>query len=226
MSQYFLPHHVHFCVSSDSAVFLDIAQDKYFGLPPAETKALRSMIDAVGPPVAESEAVASVLACQRLLTQDPEAGRELIPTTVPAPRTLLVDVDSGCRRPIRTRDVVQLVAAYCSARFSLNARSLEYAVRRISVRKSRHGTRCSLDESRELMRVFDYLRPLLYAKRQECLLDSIVLVEFFARYGLFPTLIFGVTSRPFEAHAWVQFGDVVFNDRPARVSRFQPILAV
>jgi hypothetical protein len=73
---------------------------------------------------------------------------------------------------------------------------------------------------------FVHLRPLFYTTREACLLDSLTLTHFLARYGVFPTWVFGVKTDPFYAHCWVQQGDFVFNDSPDFIKGFSPILVV
>nr|WP_263010236.1 lasso peptide biosynthesis B2 protein [Stenotrophomonas maltophilia] len=59
-----------------------------------------------------------------------------------------------------------------------------------------------------------------------CLLDSIALVRFLARRGLYAQLVFGVTDDPFSAHCWVQAGDLVLNDTVGDVSAHTPIRVI
>ena len=49
---------------------------------------------------------------------------------------------------------------------------------------------------------------------------------FLARYGVFPTWVFGVKTDPFYPHCWIQQGDFVFNDTPDYIRGFSPILVV
>jgi hypothetical protein len=67
---------------------------------------------------------------------------------------------------------------------------------------------------------------LAYSATDECLFDSLVLGEFLAAYDIHPTLVLGISTNPFEAHAWLQDAHIVVGDRPTRVKRFTPILAV
>jgi hypothetical protein len=73
--------------------------------------------------------------------------------------------------------------------------------------------------------VFDSLR-LFYPRPYLCLFDSLALIHFLARFGLYPDWVFGVQADPFEAHCWVQAGSVVLNDTVERVSAFTPIMYV
>lgn len=59
-----------------------------------------------------------------------------------------------------------------------------------------------------------------------CLYRSFFLLSFLRRYGFDATWVFGVQTWPFEAHCWLQAGDVVLDDRLDHVRPFTPILAV
>ena len=52
------------------------------------------------------------------------------------------------------------------------------------------------------------------------------MVHFLAAEGIQPDWVFGVKTEPFDAHCWVQHGDVVLNDAPDRVRQYSPILVV
>ena len=73
---------------------------------------------------------------------------------------------------------------------------------------------------------FVYARPLLFSARNACLFDSRTMLELLYYHRIFPTWIFGVHTQPFQAHCWLQLGDLVVNDTVETVSRFTPILAI
>jgi hypothetical protein len=56
-----------------------------------------------------------------------------------------------------------------------------------------------------------------------CLPRSLALIDFLQRHGATAQLIFGVRTHPFEAHCWVQSGDVILNDTVSRASWYTPI---
>jgi hypothetical protein len=70
------------------------------------------------------------------------------------------------------------------------------------------------------------MRVFLFSSREECLHDSLAVLEFLARHELFPTWVFGVRARPFAAHCWVQHADIVLNDTFEHVSSYVPIMVV
>jgi hypothetical protein len=81
-------------------------------------------------------------------------------------------------------------------------------------------------DARPLVTAFTRLRPLFYTLRAACLLDSLTLLHFLSADGICPDWVFGVKTEPFDAHCWVQQGEVLFNDVPDRVRQYSPILVV
>lgn len=98
------------------------------------------------------------------------------------------------------------------------------AARRARADASNHAI--SHAQLHRTMATYDRLRPLVFTARDQCLFDSLVLINFLAGKGLFPRWIVGVKASPFRAHSWVQWGDLVLNDQHQNVQRFKPILIV
>ena len=88
------------------------------------------------------------------------------------------------------------------------------------------GAALDVDRARRLVEAFARYRVFLFSSRNECLFDSLALIEFLARYDIYPDWVFGVQTRPFAAHCWVQHGDIVFNDTVEYVGGFTPIMVV
>lgn len=60
----------------------------------------------------------------------------------------------------------------------------------------------------------------------ECLYRSFMLQRALRRRGEDAWWVFGVQTWPFEAHCWLQIGEVVLDDAAERVAAFTPILTV
>jgi hypothetical protein len=89
-----------------------------------------------------------------------------------------------------------------------------------------NGSATCAGEVTELFRVFRWLRLWSYTAAGACLFDSLVASEFFLRHRIPTTLYLGVQSKPFGAHAWVQWHDVVVNDTVENVRRYTPIMSI
>ena len=232
--KYWLSSHVHVCVTDNYAVLLDLRRDKYIGVAREHVPALGRLV--VGWPVMShsehqhAQPPASLLNKMLdtgMLTTDPALGREAQPPSIPRPQFPAIEADLERRPHITIRNVFQVLIAAATAKTLLKRRSIEDVVTRVQRRKERHAsTDFDLDAARPLVEAFLYLRPLFFTTKDECLFDSLVLVELLARNRMFPAWLFGVTTSPFKAHSWVQAGDRVLNDQPERVSQFAPILVV
>ncbi|HEY2707198.1 MAG TPA: lasso peptide biosynthesis B2 protein [Caulobacteraceae bacterium] len=73
--------------------------------------------------------------------------------------------------------------------------------------------------------VFDQLSPFA-PFHGECLFRAFVLLAYLRLEGRDATWVFGVRTYPFQAHCWLQVGDVVLNDAVERICAYTPILAV
>jgi hypothetical protein len=230
LAHYFLPHHVHACFAADRTIFLDMKRGTYFGLDPEQTGLLRHALDDPAQTEASAPTVAAELMGAGLLTTSRSASKTFLPPSTHAPEaSLLPLIDTPPR--ISTARVVRFFATCSAVALRLKLRPLDHNLSHLARRKSRVTTRFAtdgsdLDQARDLTRAFIHLRPLAYAARNRCLLDSLTLAEFLASYGIRATCIFGVRANPFEAHCWVQIGSHVVNETPEMARRYAPILSI
>jgi hypothetical protein len=238
MRQYWLSSHVYVCITDDHAVLLDLRRDKYLGIGRRQLPVLAAQVQGWPASGAEQGDAAGLAAdpagnallekfcTDGMLTTDPAAGKPAQPQHMPWPQAALTHPDPEIRPPVRWTHVLRFAWASVYARLSLRWRPLEQVVARVSRRKARRARERDAAAARELVAIFIYLRPLIFGARDECLFDSLALVEFLAAYGFYPAWLFGVQTAPFAAHSWVQQDTVIFNDAPEYVRRFTPILVV
>jgi hypothetical protein len=74
-------------------------------------------------------------------------------------------------------------------------------------------------------RAFDQLTPFVPFQGQ-CLFRSFLLLAFLRAGGGDADWVIGVRTYPFEAHCWLQAGDIVLDDAAERVCGFTPILVI
>ncbi|HVO45086.1 MAG TPA: lasso peptide biosynthesis B2 protein [Steroidobacteraceae bacterium] len=238
MARYLLAEHVFVCVDGEQVVFLDLKADRYWALEAAATAGLDSVIRGwpVPAPVApdrltdpqqsDSVADATPLIERGLITEIAAGGKDATPVRIePASG----EVSSTGREATRPGSWMKFVAAALRAKCLLRCCSFERVIRGVKARKSSgRATRKPLDleRVRALLAAFSHYRVFLFASKDECLYDSLALLEFLARHDLYPDWVFGVQTRPFAAHCWVQQGGFVFNDTAEHVSGFTPIMVV
>jgi hypothetical protein len=232
-----LSPHVRICTLADAAVLLDLRADRYYGLPQRQSAAL-SLVVRGWPSLAQdeslpcdpwhAEALAHELAGRGLLTQDGSRGRSAVPVVLPRIEEQLHVWDRADWSAIRAAHCCAFAIAWARATLELRLRRFAQIVASVERRKAGRMEGSSFDQvkARLLMHVFRALRPLFYTTIDRCLLDSLVLIEFLALYGQFPTWVIGVRTGPFAAHSWVQHDQYVLNGAPTFVRAFTPILAV
>ena len=122
--------------------------------------------------------------------------------------------------------LLRFIAAAIAAKAALRMRSFASVIERVRKRNAA-GARTGgpdLVLARALVERFMRLRVFLFSAKDECLFDSLALLNFLAWHGVFADWVFGVQARPFCAHCWVQLRDVVINDTIEHVTTYTPIM--
>jgi hypothetical protein len=165
-----------------------------------------------------------------MLVSDPHVGKPAIPVSAARAVSSLVEFDLDTRPRTGAALLWRFGRSCAQAQLSLKLRPIQSIVEAVRDRKARRVARgCRQADPvrlRALMTAFTRLRPLFYTLRGACLLDSLTLLHFLNPEGIHPEWVFGVKTEPFDAHCWVQYGEVVLNDAPDRVRQYAPILVV
>jgi Transglutaminase-like superfamily len=234
---YFLLDHVYGCEVGASAVILDLHAGGYMGVDgqglqilrrsvanwPARNTASGTSPCAPCASSAESESLIAGLLARGMLTTSP------VPKRLPPPaiaKALTLDVDASLSACVRQAPsfVASLLYASLRHRDQDLALFLAWLTRRQRL-IHRVGRPPSSENIKRLLASFFSLRVWFYTADQHCLLDSLVLAVFLTTRRVPCTLMIGVSSKPFLAHAWVQSGRHVLNDTAEHAQMFTPILA-
>jgi hypothetical protein len=239
MQPYLLAPHVYPCVSGQHVVLMDLERDKYVAVAPADRLAAWVRGWPVGSAHApdapdDADAGARTLVSQMLahgmLVSDPHVGKPAAPVSVARPARSLVEFDLDDRPRTGSALLGRFGRSYLQAQLSLKLRPIQAIVETVRNRKTERAASGPRDPDAARLRVlvgtFTRLRPLFYTLRSACLLDSLTLVHFLGAEGIHPDWVFGVKTEPFDAHCWVQQGEIVLNDAPDRVRQYSPILLV
>ena len=233
-----LADHVRACRVGDQMIFLDLLRGKYIGLGGPRIAALSEAIlgrtGADGAPVQASDAALLGKAIRRLrqqhlLSDGPATGPTRRPPLLDTPVASFAFDDHD--RPVASewRQLLQIWRSSCMAAAWLRRLSLAEIAERIGALRVRHPhsrNPASIDAMRAAVESYIRLRPFALSAQDRCLHDSLTLLHFLNRQGLFAHWVIGVRVDPFGAHAWVQAGAIVLNDYAERVRRFQSILVV
>jgi hypothetical protein len=242
MSSYQLATHVCACWTDDHVVLLDLRRNRYLGVDAAASRTLAGLIGGwpgegptPQPPAgmaadraeSASKLVSEMLRHGMIVTSTPQNSRTRSRTALEFPESGLLEEYPQSQPSVGIADIFYFLHAVLIAAFMLRYRPLRRVVERLESR-IRHSTaavsRLETANVRERVAVFERLQPFFFTARSACLLHSLALSEFLARYQLFPRFVIGVSTGPFAAHCWLQQGEVVFNDLPEHVRKFTPIM--
>lgn len=253
MPQYVLARHVFVCVQGEHVVFLDVRKDRYFALESARTAGLEHFVPGwpvpapIGVDLARHDAgctaavlseqlnrsalsaVIALLLEKEILLAEPADGKSAA-VTIAAPLHAELAADGLDERPrFGPRLLAQFVSSTIRARLLLKHRTFESVIDRVRSRAERERARALIfpqERLQGLISSFATLRPFFFAVKDACLFDALSLSEFLAGYCVYPNWVFGVQSRPFAAHCWLQLDGVVLNDTIDHVKRYTPIMVV
>jgi hypothetical protein len=198
-------------------VFLDVVQDAYLCLPAGAAAVQRLTYGWV----IEDPALAEDLMTAGLICERPGAGRSGPPA--PTPATDLVDQP---RPKPSLAECLAFGATAAAMRGRYHGKTLQQMITRAARRGEGESRRAGRPPSPSLTRragLFDVLLP--WAPGQEaCLYRSFMLLHYLGDLGRDASWVFGVRTRPFEAHCWIQAGPVVLNDSAEHVLGYTQIL--
>jgi hypothetical protein len=231
-------------MTSDGSVVLDVRRDKYLGLGREETEILADTVSGWPEPLWPRslllEKGAALRTTSQICEQLVEHGvlERIFEGRVARAVITLKDmrgewISIGDELEVRGRLVLHHVgnfaAAYIWARWSLTLRPFSVVVQEIAAHK-RHAIRRNApwhpNSVAALVDVFRQLRPFVFAAEGRCLLHAVTLMKFLCRYGLGPEWVIGVTTQPWAAHSWVQWGNFLLDTNPENVCAFTPIMIV
>jgi hypothetical protein len=238
-SVYFLAGHAYCCELEEGAIILDLATGSYVGIQAEYLENLRSRVrnwpdqrvadqGARRATAKANEDLVATLLARGILTASPIAK----PTCAsPTP------IEAFANRAIMAAGVgVSPLLHLSDFVLSLLTVSLRHHDKRLGsliewLTQRQHGLhrshrRSTPEALKRLLASFLRLRVWFYTADRRCLFDSLVLAVFLTKNKIPCTLVIGVSTRPFQAHSWVQLGNIVLNDTAENIQSFTPILAV
>jgi hypothetical protein len=233
--------HVHVCVTGDNVILLDLRRDKYFAVTKRAARALAFAVP--GWPTMTSSGLQPLPALSEpevrriirfyvdnaVLTANASEGKSATPVRYPSPRDLApLGFDLDATRSISWNDARNFLYASTLAAYRWRTLSLEEVVGKVAARKARTANRSPFDHrlAAELACTYRRLQAFVFTGRNRCLLQSLSFANFLSFYGLYPDWVFGVQTRPFAAHCWLQQDHYLLNETPEGVKQFTPIFAV
>jgi hypothetical protein len=219
-SAWSLPRAVQATAVAEDLVFLDVESDAYFCLPDGAAQ-VRVQSDGRGVHVVDEGLAASLAAAGLLQPGAPDRTGWARPRP-PLPTASAV-LDAA--PPPGWRDLGDMARSMFGLMRRYHRRSFA-EILAAAVRDRPSGSPGT--PSPDLLAVVHrFHRWVPYAPVSgKCLLRSFMLLQYLRRNGHDAAWVFGVTTWPFEAHCWLQCGDVALDDHFERLWPFQPILAL
>ena len=235
---YFLSNDCFVCRAQDYWIVLDTRRDRYSCVTHADLSSIghrlfgwrsQSGVEEHIPPFAATEdALISSMKSTGIITSDSSKGKSFAESDC-APRDRALNILSSSapveRPPLC---VLRFFLACLGVGWRLRTKQFSHTLARIEQRRLHVPPTAAVHDVAYISRLiaaFRDLRPL-YPRSTLCLFDSLALLEFLAKYGAVPQIIFGVIADPFQAHCWLQHGSVVINDDLERVGKYKPILSL
>jgi hypothetical protein len=235
---YYLSRDCHVCNTQDYWIILCASRDKYFCVTHANIMSIGHRLHgwreqssaAVYPPQSGTEAdtLIASLVSNGIITGNASDGKPFAESQCAVHEPAMETLDSNMPIGRSLRCFLRFFRACARVDWQLRTREFSCTLARLERRRLRAPSSTvshNVAYTSTLITAFKSVRPL-YPRPYLCLFDSLALLEFLASYSSFPRVVFGVVADPFQAHCWLQEGNVVLNDDLERVGKYKPILSM
>lgn len=210
---------ISFCEVSARLIFLDISEDRYFALEPEAEQALRRLIEARSDP---ADGRIEGLVERNILIRGPGDHVPRPCVAPPSPETSLLDEalpDAAMIAALRA------AAGLMRTRIWLRMRGLSRLLAGLAARKSRCTSQQVQTDVLSAAAAFERASRLTRTHDQ-CLVRSAAMASRLFGSCADVQFVIAVRARPFAAHAWLQSGTRLLNDRVDVVRAYTPILVI
>lgn len=221
---YRLHDDVSCCRFDGHFIFLDTRADRYFRLSSAMERAFALYVDS------NDDAGIGALIERNILTPVLTTARHSFAVQVAKPTRSAMETSHAGSTSLAT--LLDVSAIACSVQWQLATHKLNQVLAKLSTyRKHRTSPPPVAMPDAHVQRLLCAARSFNRARvyvpiKPRCLPDAVAMVKFLAKRGLHANVIFGITSDPFAAHAWVQVADLVLSDSVGNVTAHTPIRVV
>lgn len=211
---------LHFCLSGDRVVFLDLRANRYFALPSKVDQAFQAMLGSDS--LANDDGMNALLKLGVITNGARDEGLDPCAPAFLAADSILDDLSPHTTFLALATTLLAMARAEAQLQFV----RLDQLVTRLRVLKTRSSQRVDAAHAiRDAVGSFAVMGRWVSA-RDRCLPRSIAMARVLLARGVNVNLVIGVASRPFRAHCWVQHRQTVLNDRFENIANFTPILVV
>ena len=221
---YRLNEDVYFCIAGTKTTWLDLRDDAYFQLADGEEAAFQAYLRGSRLTPTETRHLLHLTALG-VLVADASC------LTPPAPVAVRMPVRSLLEGPAPSVSFAPFALAlyhHAQTIIHLATQPIWQTFRRLRVQKLKQTKLVATELPAEIASTVGAFSAasLLLSSSQTCLRRSIAMVDYLHGRGIVADLVVGIKDRPFEAHAWVQYGDLVLNDPFDKVLEYTPLVVV
>ncbi len=217
---YALREGLSFCEVEDRLLFLDLPADRYFCLSREADRAVAGLLrDEIGDTL--DRARLARLADDGLLVEC-DTARPI--ASCPAPPVATHSL-VGTTAATGAADIAAALWHLVLATVELRIAGLTQTLARAERRKQRKTPTASAERIASTAAAFEACNALVSA-HDRCLPRSLAIAHRLMSIGARPELVLAVKLGPFKAHAWVQCGDTLVNERVEVARPFTPILVL
>jgi Transglutaminase-like superfamily len=210
------------CDPGGALVFLDIVGDRYFALGGVARRACLNLVEGA-PCQPEEQTIIDDLVANDILRCVDGNARPALCANTPCRGAALRDDEAV---NVTYGAVAAALARTLAAIVELKIGSLDRILARfVFAKESRSSVKRPLRDPSIIATTFAKADRIL-TSLDLCLPRSIALARMMMASGHSPSLVLGVKLRPFEAHCWVQQGDILVGDEMATIAPFSPILVL
>ncbi len=209
-----------FCSLGDRTVFLDLPADRYFALSHEAEDVFRRAL--AGHPISRRER--DILVKARIIVPG-DAPLSLAPCTAETPQHSAFE-QTPC--PLRGREVTVLAWHLLRARASLRLRGLPATAATLArckaaaTREGDAGSQTTWHALAGVARAHETCARM-FGSHNLCLPYAIAAAHTLHAAGIAADVVIAVGMPPFRAHAWVQWRDVLVNERLEIAAQYTPI---
>ncbi len=220
---------VSFAICGARVVFLDLENGRYTGIQGSVAESFRAFMNgaSIGSMPTEAQTTLQPLLRARILipSQYDKFPREI---SIPPPNSSLFE--NPIDRP-QTGLFLRAVATRLRTDKLLHAKPLGKILDSLRKQKKTRFPIPVACDGLATGHIYDAVQAMnavryFISVHDKCLITSLSMINFLGHRNFYPDLVIGVRASPFQAHAWVQAGSTVLNDRVDTVSQYRPIYVV
>ncbi len=213
---------VFFCRANNQIALLDLRADRYFSLPAVAIATFEKLARGDDLEDIEIRSLSPLIKANLLVPGDQH---KVVQQEIVLPTHSLLDhslptssigkIVLAMVSQVKTTAILKM-GTVCSAIHQIQAHKQEV------LKSTPSGT-----EDIVIRAAADFLATRVFISTQDrCLPRSIALMHYLLGKSLPASLVVGVQMTPFIGHAWVQYGDMILNDRVDEVLPYTPIMVV